>query len=110
MGGLGKFFGSTIGIIIETALVIAAIANPSSWVILAIYIGYKVLSMTSQYLYQKEQQRRLQEKLKAGNGHLLDTMSSVERIPLVYGTCRVGGNIVFRKTDGTDNQYLYQWR
>ena len=40
-------------------------------------------------------------------GILLNKVSSNAHIPIVYGTRKVGGNIVFMETSGTDNEYLY---
>jgi len=40
-------------------------------------------------------------------GVLVNKASANAHIPIVYGTRRVGGNIVFLETSGTDNQYLY---
>ena len=40
-------------------------------------------------------------------GILVNKFSSNGAIPIIYGTRKVGGNIVFLKTSGTDNKYLY---
>jgi len=40
-------------------------------------------------------------------GILLNKKSSNSGIPIIYGTRKVGGNLVFMETSGTDNQYLY---
>ena len=40
-------------------------------------------------------------------GILVNKISSNGAIPIIYGTRKVGGNIVFLATSGTDNQYLY---
>lgn len=40
-------------------------------------------------------------------GILLNKVSSNGHIPIVYGTRKVGGNIVYMQTSGTDNEYLY---
>ena len=40
-------------------------------------------------------------------GVLLNKFSSNSFIPVVYGTRRVGGNVVFLETSGTDNEFLY---
>ena len=40
-------------------------------------------------------------------GVLLNKKSSNSGIPIIYGTRKVGGNLVFMETSGTDNQYLY---
>jgi len=40
-------------------------------------------------------------------GVLINKKSANGSIPIVYGTRKVGGNIVFLETSGADNQYLY---
>ena len=40
-------------------------------------------------------------------GVLVNKFNANAHIPIVYGTRKVGGNVVFLETSGTDNQYLY---
>ena len=40
-------------------------------------------------------------------GILVNKFTANSSIPVVYGTRKVGGNVVFVETSGTDNQYLY---
>ena len=40
-------------------------------------------------------------------GILVNKKSANGAIPIIYGTRKVGGNIVFLETSGADNQYLY---
>ena len=40
-------------------------------------------------------------------GALVNKFSANATIPIVYGTRKVGGNVVFLETSGADNQYLY---
>ena len=40
-------------------------------------------------------------------GVLVNKFSANAHIPVVYGTRKVGGNVVFLETSGVDNQYLY---
>ena len=40
-------------------------------------------------------------------GVLVNKFSSTAHIPVVYGTRKVGGNVVFLETSGTDNEFLY---
>lgn len=40
-------------------------------------------------------------------GILVNKFSANAHIPIIYGTRKVGGNIVFLETSGTDNEYLY---
>ena len=48
----------------------------------------------------------MQQDLNA-KGVLVNKISANSSIPIVYGTRKVGGNVVFLETSGTDNQYLY---
>ena len=48
----------------------------------------------------------MQQDLNA-KGVLVNKFSANASIPIVYGTRKVGGNVVFLETSGTDNQYLY---
>ena len=40
-------------------------------------------------------------------GVLVNKFNANAHIPIIYGTRKVGGNVVFLETSGTDNQYLY---
>ena len=40
-------------------------------------------------------------------GVLVNKISANAHIPIVYGTRRVGGNVVFAESSGTDNEFLY---
>ena len=40
-------------------------------------------------------------------GVLVNKISANASIPIIYGTRKVGGNIVFLETSGTDNEFLY---
>ena len=40
-------------------------------------------------------------------GVLVNKFTANGHIPIVYGTRKVGGHVVFLETSGTDNQYLY---
>jgi len=44
---------------------------------------------------------------QTAKGVLLNKVSANSAIPIIYGTRKVGGNVVFLETSGTDNQYLY---
>jgi hypothetical protein len=47
-----------------------------------------------------------QQDLNA-RGVLVNKISANSHIPIVYGTRKVGGNVVFIETSGTDNEFLY---
>ncbi len=40
-------------------------------------------------------------------GVLVNKFSANAHIPVVYGTRKVGGNVIFLETSGTDNEFLY---
>ena len=40
-------------------------------------------------------------------GVLVNKLAANAAIPIIYGTRKVGGNVAFLETSGTDNQYLY---
>ena len=40
-------------------------------------------------------------------GVLVNKISGNSHIPIVYGTRKVGGNVIFVETSGTDNEFLY---
>jgi hypothetical protein len=44
---------------------------------------------------------------QVARGILVNKFLANSSIPVVYGTRKVGGNVVFVETSGTDNQYLY---
>ena len=44
---------------------------------------------------------------KNAQGVLLNKFQSNASIPIIYGTRKVGGNVVFLETSGADNAYLY---
>ena len=46
------------------------------------------------------------EKMLQGDGLLVNKRNSNDPLPVVYGTRRLGGNIVFLGTS-SDNQFLY---
>ena len=44
---------------------------------------------------------------QTNRGVLVNKINANAHIPIIYGTRKVGGNVVFLETSGTDNQYLY---
>lgn len=44
---------------------------------------------------------------QTAKGVLVNKISANATIPIIYGTRKVGGNVAFIETSGTDNQYLY---
>ena len=43
----------------------------------------------------------------SSNGYLTNIRSADETLPVVYGRFRVGGNIIYMSSTGTDNEYLH---
>jgi len=107
---IGKFASSTIGNILQigtaitgTILLTTPLA-PIGWTLITISMG---LSFVGNY-YEYQQYKKLQERLKkSSTGHLINTKQSNIPLPIIYGTCRVGGNIVFIHTDGNNNENLW---
>lgn len=58
------------------------------------YLAYQSAKRGGQYSY-------------SSNGYLTNTRSADEPLPVVYGRFRVGGNIVYMSSTGTDNEYLH---
>ena len=48
-----------------------------------------------------------QNSEQQARGVLVNKFTANGHIPIVYGTRKVGGHVVFLETSGTDNQYLY---
>ena len=48
----------------------------------------------------------MQQDLNA-KGVLVNKITANASIPIIYGTRKVGGNVVFIETSGTDNEFLY---
>ena len=44
---------------------------------------------------------------QTAKGVLLNKVSANASIPIIYGTRKVGGNVVFMETSGADNEFLY---
>jgi len=44
---------------------------------------------------------------QTARGVLVNKVAANAAIPIIYGTRKVGGNVAFLETSGTDNQYLY---
>lgn len=102
-----KLFSGTVGKVLQLATLVGAIvafASPGwNW------LGYLLLGASSAIGYFGGIQTPSLDFGIKDNGHLLNTQGKIdEPIPLIYGTCRTGGNLVFIKTSGTDNKYLYQ--
>ena len=51
--------------------------------------------------------RKVDSKKDLNEGIQINTCSTQERLKVVYGTVKVGGNDVFRSTTGDDQRYMW---
>ena len=72
----------------------------------AIQIGMMVISWLRKPDTPDTPTMELQAEQNA-KGVLLNKISANSPIPVVYGKRKIGGNMVFCETSGTDNEYLY---
>ncbi len=85
---------------LQTAIGFVMLAIPGPWQIYGAFLvvgGFMGLAGA------------LSEKSPAlqGRGHLVNTRSTQEPIPLIYGRCRVGINQAYAGCSGEDNKYLH---
>ena len=96
--GFGSFIGSVVRFIAPVIPIISPILTTVSLVATAIT------------WLRKPDEPEFNTDITPENiakGVLLNKTSGNGQIPVIYGTRKVGGNIVFLETSGTDNQYLY---
>lgn len=82
----------------------AAIAPYVVNFIIAILISAAIAYVTAK---DPEQAEATFDSADTAKGLLANTKTTEAVLPLIYGKCRVGINIVYIGTSGTDNQYLY---
>ncbi len=107
---IGKFFSSTVGKIVKIGLEVAAlVALAVGATVVAAVIGLGLMLVGyCEGKYLEDSAQNMDNDIE-NNGHLLNTLANVNNpIPLLYGTVRVGGNVVFQKTAGEKNKYLYR--
>lgn len=101
-----KFFGIFSEIVSTALLFVPAIEG--------VKLGWKIAAVATslglQYANYQMQQDDLKNSLaklaKGSQGILINTRSSRETLPLAYGRCYMGGNIVYLETKGDDNRDL----
>lgn len=71
-------------------------------------VAAKVLIIAGSVYYSFSQAAKLkkQDRSILNSGHLVNISSIESPVPIVYGTCRLGGNIVYRGVSGSNNRYL----
>lgn len=80
----------------------------------AITVGavVKAILIVGCVLYSYSQSQKAKKSGQArdfrASGHLLNTVSQSEPIPIPYGTCRTGGNVVYKHCTGTDNKFYHR--
>ena len=102
MGGAAKVVTSAVKTV---ASVSKFFGKYSGW-ISAIQIGMMVISWLRKPDTPDTPTMELQAEQNA-KGVLLNKISANSPIPVVYGKRKIGGNMVFCETSGTDNEYLY---
>ena len=108
---VGKAFSTDFGSFLATALAVAGailVTVGTGGVALvgyALIAGSTVIGLAVGYYQRKQLERALQQV--ENNGFLANTRSPEAIVPVVYGRARVGGNIIFMKTEGSKNEYLY---
>ena len=90
--GIGDFIGDVVGFVEDVVdVVVDVVENVVGWLI----PQPEIPDFGDDYAEQQAQ------------GILVNKFRANASIPVVYGTRKVGGNVVFLETSGTDNQYLY---
>jgi len=108
---VGKFASSDLGQIITVGAALALTVIPVTSPLGMALLGASVtLSLSAAYYQQQQAKKALKALSKLGQsptGHLVNTRAAQTPVPIIYGTCRVGGNIIFLKTDGQNNKDLW---
>ena len=102
MGGAAKAVTS----VVKTVASVSKFFGKYSGWISAIQIGMMVISWLRKPDTPDTPTMELQAEQNA-KGVLLNKISANSPIPVVYGKRKIGGNMVFCETSGTDNEYLY---
>ena len=90
--GIGDFIGDVVGFVEDVVdVVVDVVENVIGWLI----PQPPIPDFGDDFAEQQAQ------------GILVNKFRANASIPVVYGTRKVGGNVVFLETSGTDNQYLY---
>ena len=102
MGGAAKAVTS----VVKTVASVSKFFGKYSGWMSAIQIGMMVISWLRKPDTPDTPTMELQAEQNA-KGVLLNKISANSPIPVVYGKRKIGGNMVFCETSGTDNEYLY---
>ena len=102
MGGAAKAVTS----VVKTVASVSKFFGKYSGWFSAIQIGMMVISWLRKPDTPDTPTMELQAEQNA-KGVLLNKISANSPIPVVYGKRKIGGNMVFCETSGTDNEYLY---
>ena len=102
MGGAAKAVTS----VVKTVASVSKFFGKYSGWISAIQIGMMVISWLRKPDTPDTPTMELQAEQNA-KGVLLNKISANSPIPVVYGKRKIGGNMVFCETSGTDNEFLF---
>lgn len=87
--------------------IIGAIIGGISSVVVTNVLGGIIGSNDPQQQPQQQQQLASTPVAQAARGVLLNTASTIDPIPVVYGTRRIGGTRILTETSGGSNTYLH---
>lgn len=91
---------------ITWAAIVAAIKGVSTatWIAVSVAVASTVATLV---MAPKKPQMPEQTEADPGYGRKINSCSTQEKLKVVYGLVKVGGNDVFRSTTGTDGRYLW---
>lgn len=98
--------GGTIAQILGTVLTIVGLTVPGFQWLVPVGIAMSAAGGYFQAQALKKSLSSLDLDFQ-GNGHLVNSRSISQAIPIIYGTMRVGGNQVYANTSGVDNKFLH---
>jgi hypothetical protein len=81
--------------------VVAAVVIKAALIVGAVWYSYSASSKAKSRAGQSDRSDF------RSSGHLLNTRSTSEPLSILYGTCRIGGNIVYMNCTGADNKDLH---
>lgn len=87
--------------------ILGAIVGGISSIVVSNVVGGIIGSNDPQQADQQQQQLASSPVAQAARGVLLNTASTIDPIPVIYGTRRVGGTRVLTETSGSSNTYLH---
>lgn len=87
--------------------IVGAIVGGISSVVVSNVLGGIIGSNDPQQQAQQQQQLSSTPVAQASRGVLLNTASTIDPLPVVYGKRRIGGTRVLTETSGSSNTYLH---